>query len=76
MRYENYQFFYRCRQLKNSTLRMLFDNCIYKKVSENSEATKIKHLSDIEKALNMENIVFNLGILFRFQQLIFVFKHF
>ena len=32
------------------------------KIGENSDATKIKHVYDIEKALNMENIDSYLGI--------------
>ena len=40
----------------------LFSNCIYVKVGENSDATKIKHVCDIDKALNMENIDSFLGI--------------
>ena len=29
---------------------------LYVKVGKNSDATKIKHICDIEKVLNMENI--------------------
>ena len=35
---------------------------LYVKVGKNSDATKIKHICDIEKALNMENIDSFLGI--------------
>ena len=65
MCHENHQFFYRCRQSKRWCLLHLawfFSNCIYVKVGENSGATKIKHICDIEKALNMENIDSYLGI--------------
>ena len=58
MCYENHRVFCRCRELKrwfwlNSAY--FFNNCIYIKVGDNSKATKIKHLSDIKKAVNMEN---------------------
>ena len=43
-------------------LAWFFSNCIYVKVSENSDASKIKHVCDIKKALNMENIDPYLGI--------------
>ena len=65
MCHENHQLFYRCRQLKRRGLlhsAWFFSNCIYIKVGENSDATKIKHVYDIEKALNMENIDSYLGI--------------
>ena len=65
MCHENHQLFYRCRQLKRRGLlhsSWLFSNCIYVKVGENSDATKIKHVCDIDKALNMENIDSFLGI--------------
>ena len=65
MCHENHQLFYRCRQLKIRGLLHLawfFINCIYVKVDENSDPTKIKHVCDIEKALNMENIDSYLGI--------------
>ena len=39
-----------------------FSICIYIKIGENSDATKIKHVYDIEKALNMENIDSYLGV--------------
>ena len=39
-----------------------FKNCIYMKVGEKSDATKIKHVYDIEKTLNMGNIDSFLGI--------------
>ena len=35
---------------------------VFVKVGENSDATKIKHVCDIEKALNMEDIDSYLGI--------------
>ena len=65
MCHENHQLFYRCRQLKRwglLDLAWFFSNCIYIKVGKNSDATKIKHVCDIEKALNMENIDSYLGI--------------
>ena len=65
MCHENHQLFYRCRQLKIRGLlhsAWFFSNCIYVKVGENSDATKIKHVCDIDKALNMENIDSFLGI--------------
>ena len=65
MCHENHQLFYRCRQLKRRGLlhsAWFFSNCIYVKVGENSDPTKIKHVCDIEKALNMESIDFYLGI--------------
>ena len=66
MCHEHHQLFYRCRQLKRWGLLHLawfFSNCIYVKVEENSDATKIKHVCDIEKALNMENFDSYLGII-------------
>ena len=65
MCHENHQLFYRCRQLKRwglLDLAWFFSNCIYIKVGKNSDATKTKHVCDIEKALNMENIDSYLGI--------------
>ena len=65
MCHENHQLFYRCRQLKRQCLlhsAWFFGNCIYVKVGHNSDATKIKHVCDIEKVLNMENIDSFLGI--------------
>ena len=65
MYHENYQHSYRHRQLKRRVLlhsAWFFSNCIYIKVCENSDATKIMHVCDIEKALNMENIDSYLGI--------------
>ena len=65
MCHENHQLFYRSRQLKRQGLlhsAWFFSNCIYIKVGENSDATKIKHLYNTEKALNMENIDSYLGI--------------
>ena len=65
MCHENHQLFYRCRQLKRRGLFHLawfFSNCIYVKVGKNSDATKIKHICNIQKALNMENIDSYLGI--------------
>ena len=65
MCHENHQLFYRCRQLKRGGLLHLawfFSNCVYVKVSEKSNATKIKHVCDIEKTLNMENIDYFLEI--------------
>ena len=65
MCHENHQLFYRCRQLKRQCLlhsAWFFGNCIYVKVGHNSDATKIKHICDIEKVLNMENIDSFLGI--------------
>ena len=65
MCHENHQLFYRCRQLKRQGLFHLawfFSNCIYVKVGKNSDATKIKHICNIQKALNMENIDSYLGI--------------
>ena len=62
---ENHQLFYRCRQLKRWGLlhwAWFFSNCIYLKLGENSDATKIKHVCNIEKALNMESIDSYLGI--------------
>ena len=34
--------------------------CIYIKVGENSDTTRIKHVCDIEKALNIAKIHFSL----------------
>ena len=65
MCHDNHQLFYRCRQLKRQSLlhsAWFFSNCIYIKVGENSDATKIKHVYNIEKALSMENIDSYLGI--------------
>ena len=65
MCYENHQLFYRCRQLKRWGLFHLawfFCICIYVKVGKNSDATKIKHICNIQKALNMENMDSYLGI--------------
>ena len=70
MCHENCQLFYRCRQLKRQGLLhsdWFFSKCkmyvkLYVKVGKNSDATKIKHICDIEKALNMENIDSFLGI--------------
>ena len=59
MCHEHHQLFYRYRQLKRQGLlhsAWFSSNCIYIKVGENSDATKIKHVRDIEKALNMKNI--------------------
>ena len=39
-----------------------FSNCIYIKVGKNSDATRIEHICDINKALNIENINSHLGI--------------
>ena len=64
--YENHKLFYRSRQLKGRVLQhsvCFFNNCITIKVGENSEVIKIKHASDIEKALIMENIFYYLGII-------------
>ena len=58
MCHENHQLFYRCRQLKRWDLLhsvWFFSNCIYIKVGENSDNTKIKHVYNIQKVLNMEN---------------------
>ena len=65
----NDQLFYRCRQLKRRGLLhsvWFFSNCIYIKVGKNSDAIKIKHDCDIEKALNMENIDSYLGSMPKF----------
>ena len=65
MFYEYHQFFYRCRHLKRRSLlhsALFFSNCIYIKVGENSDATRIKLVFEIENALNMENIDSYLGI--------------
>ena len=86
MSYENHQLFHRCRQLKRQSLLhsvWFFCNCIYMKVGKNSDATRIKHVCDIEKALNMKNIDSYLGInvqislvTTRFETLSKVFKFF
>lgn len=59
MCYENHQLWYRCTELKRQRLlysAWFFRNCIYIKVDKNSNTTRIKHVCDIEKALNMEKI--------------------
>ena len=67
MCHENHQLFYRCRQLKrqvhirpgsSATASII----VFAKVGENSDATKIKHICDIEKALSMVDIDSYLGI--------------
>ena len=60
MCHENHQLFYRCRQLKRRGLLhsvWFFSNCIFIKVGENSDATKIKHVYDIEKALIWRTLI-------------------
>ena len=54
--YDNHLLLYRCRQMKRrSLLHSASFFSIFIKVCENSEATKIKDLSDVEKVLNIEN---------------------
>ena len=65
MCHENNQLFYRCRQLKRLGLlhsAWFSSNCIYIEVDKNSDATKIKYVCNIKKALNMENIDSYLGL--------------
>ena len=61
MYHENHQFFYRCKQLTLYSV-WFFSNCIYVQIGKNSDATKIKHVCDIEKAFNVENIYSYPGI--------------
>ena len=65
MCHENHQLFYRYWQLKRRGFlhsAWFFSNCICIKVGKNSDATKIKHVCNIEKALNIKNIDSYLGI--------------
>ena len=61
MYHENHQFFYRCKQLTLYSV-WFFSNCIYVQIGKNSDATKIKHVCDIEKAFKVENIYSYPGI--------------
>ena len=65
MRYENQQLFCRCTHLKRRSLlnsAWFFSNCIYIQLGKNSDAVRIKQVSDFEKTLNMENIYSYLSI--------------
>ena len=55
MCHENHQLFYKCKQLTLYSV-WFFSNCMYVQIGKNSDATKIKHVCDIEKAFNVENI--------------------
>ena len=68
---KNHRLFCRCRQLKrlfwiNSA--WFFNSCVYIKVGDNSEATKVKHLSHKKRQLIWKTL------LIRFPQLIPVLK--